>query len=72
MRHLVELVEMSQAPFVTVHLADGQRVVLDRKRASAKTPKILERFGVPHDRSEDLRRPARKLTSSRPRKTSLR
>lgn len=72
MRHLVELVEQSEAPFVTVHLADGQRVVLDRKRASTKTPKILERFGVPHDRSEDLRRPARKLRSSRPRKPTRR
>jgi S1-C subfamily serine protease len=70
MRQLVELVEAGASPFVTVHLADGQRIVLERKRAAAKTPAILERFGVPNDRSADLRRPLPKRTGATRRATT--
>jgi hypothetical protein len=57
MRHLVELAESSEAPFFTVGLADGQRIVIDRARAKERERILLERYNVRHDRSEDLRAP---------------
>jgi S1-C subfamily serine protease len=59
MRGLVDRVENGPSPFLTVELADGQRLVLDRKLARAANPVILDRFGVGQDRSIDLRRSAK-------------
>ena len=62
MKHLVELVEKGQAPFVTVQLADGQRLILERQRARERTDIVLDRFNVRFDRSIDLR-PKKKRTA---------
>ena len=56
LKHLVELVEKGKAPFLTVELKDGQRLVLERAKARERTPEILERFNVRYDRSTDLRK----------------
>lgn len=55
LRHLVQIVEEGAGPYVTVELADGQKIVLDRKKAIERRDEILERFNVRHDRSKDLR-----------------
>ena len=52
--HLVALVESSTDDFVRFESSHGGRVVLDRARAIARNPAILELFGVPRDRSVDL------------------
>jgi len=54
-RKLVEIVEASSAPFVTVELNDGQRLVVDRKKSHERSAEILDRFNVRFDRSRDLR-----------------
>jgi S1-C subfamily serine protease len=51
---LVGLVEQGTEPFLTVQIHDGQRLVLDRAKARERSREILERFGVPADRSSDL------------------
>jgi len=55
LRHLVQIVEEGAGPYVTVELADGQKLVLDRKKSIERRDEILERFNVRHDRSKDLR-----------------
>jgi PDZ domain len=64
-RHLVELVESSNSPFVTVELNDGQRLVLDRRRSRERMSEILERFNVRFDRSRDLRMAAAKKAAKK-------
>ncbi|MEK7705414.1 MAG: trypsin-like peptidase domain-containing protein [Myxococcota bacterium] len=57
LRHLVERIEdtADTEPFVRLTSQDGRRIVLERAAAGARGPEILRRFGVPHDRSLDLR-----------------
>ncbi len=55
-RHLVEIAEAGTSRFFTVGTNDGQRIVLDRAKARAHNPEILERYNVRADRSDDLRR----------------
>ncbi len=55
LRHLVDLVESGNGPFVTVELNDGQRVVVERKKSRERSDEILDRFGVRFYRSKDLR-----------------
>jgi hypothetical protein len=55
LKHLVQIVEEGTGPYVTVELADGQKIVLDRKKSIERRDEILERFNVRHDRSKDLR-----------------
>lgn len=67
-RHLVDLVEGGTERFVRVGLADGQRLVIERAQAIARTSIILDRYNLRFDRSADLRRPAparRKVRSRR-------
>jgi S1-C subfamily serine protease len=52
--HLGQLVESGVGPFITIGLADGRSVVIDRAEASERHEAILRRFGVPRDRSGDL------------------
>jgi len=56
MRDLVGLTEQGTSRFFTVGVSDGQRIVLERAKARARTPAILDRYNVRYDRSEDLRR----------------
>ena len=53
--HAVELVESGRDEFLTLTLADGSRMVLGREAVKARQAAILERYGVPNDRSADLR-----------------
>lgn len=54
LRHLVRLVEGSESPYVTFELTDGRQVVVDRALAAERHEIILERFGIPTERSQDL------------------
>jgi S1-C subfamily serine protease len=56
--HVVSLIENAQGPFLEVGAEDGSRLVLDLATAREHGPDILERYGVAHDRSPDLRRGA--------------
>jgi len=47
---LVRLVEGGQAPFVTFVASDGREVILDRAKARAAGPAILQRYQVQADR----------------------
>jgi S1-C subfamily serine protease len=56
LRHLIKLVENdTDDPFVVFKGYRRAIVVLDRKKAELENPKILETYGIPSDRSEDLR-----------------
>jgi S1-C subfamily serine protease len=55
LRALIDLVEGAKDEFVRFEGADGTRIVLDRERAGKRLKPIMKRFGVPSDRSEDLR-----------------
>ncbi len=63
--HLVDLVEASGGDFLRFGAVDGRQVVLDRLQALERHEDILRKFGVPFDRSVDLRRLAR-VTPSTP------
>ena len=54
--HLVQVVKSSTETFLRFVAEDGRRIVIDRAQAIERHARILERFGVPHDRSADLRR----------------
>lgn len=54
--HLVELIEDGDGAYIELDLAGGRRVVLARDEAVERHGVILERFGVPADRSSDLPR----------------
>ena len=56
--HLVEIIEATEEPFVVIDLSDGISVVLDRAEAIATHANIMRRFGVPEDRSADIREEA--------------
>ncbi len=70
LRHLIEVVESTREPYVFFRAADRSEIAMDRKLAVARTSAILERFGVPYDRSVDLRpkpvRAARRRASEAP------
>jgi S1-C subfamily serine protease len=55
---LVRIVDGTRGEFVTFETARGAELVLDRAEAKARGKAILARFGVPADRSPDLRRAA--------------
>jgi S1-C subfamily serine protease len=56
LRHLIQLVENdTDEPFVVFKGYRRSIVVLDRKKAELENPKILETYGIPSDRSEDLK-----------------
>jgi S1-C subfamily serine protease len=62
--HFVELVEASGGDFLRFDAVDGRQIVLDRLQALERHEDILRKFGVPFDRSVDLRRKARMIPSS--------
>ena len=55
LRELVDRVESGDGEFVSFDTADGRRVVVDRALVAKRKRTIMRRFGVPADRSEDLR-----------------
>ncbi|OGQ85879.1 MAG: hypothetical protein A2289_17270 [Deltaproteobacteria bacterium RIFOXYA12_FULL_58_15] len=52
--HLVEIVDAVRGEYVTFLASDGRPIVIDRQVAISRSRSILERFGVPRDRSADL------------------
>ena len=55
LKDLIRIVESGNGKFVRFDLGDGSTIVLDRDQAKKRSDGILRRFGIPHDRSEDLR-----------------
>jgi len=55
LKDLIRIVERSRAELVTFESAQGIQLVLDRAEAATRRNAILTRFGVPEDRSSDLR-----------------
>ena len=54
LRHAIEIIESTAEPYVELRMADGRRVVVDRVQAEGRSEAILDRFGLPADRSDDL------------------
>lgn len=54
--HLVELVDGAKGPWVRIETEDGAVMVLDAAAARKAGPSLLEKYGIAHDRSADLRR----------------
>jgi hypothetical protein len=54
MRGLVRAIEGGTGRYVEIRSAAGHELVLDRTVVRARSEEILERFGVPRDRSDDL------------------
>jgi hypothetical protein len=55
LKDLIRIVESGNEEFVRFDLGDGSTIVLDRAQAKKRSEGILRRFGIPYDRSEDLR-----------------
>ncbi len=49
------LMQQNKEPYYLLEDNDGVKVIIDRKEAMAKQRKILEKYNVEYDRSEDLR-----------------
>lgn len=56
LRHLVELVESNNAPFLRLDLESERVIVLDAQEAAAENAEILESHNIPYVKSADLRR----------------
>jgi hypothetical protein len=52
---LVRAVDATEDEFVVFETPDQQRIVLDRQAAADRAETILRRYGVPADRSADLK-----------------
>lgn len=59
MAHLAQLLDDGDGRWLTIETDDGSRLVIDRAAARAAHREILERFGIAHDRSQDLRKGGR-------------
>jgi len=56
LRHLVELVEGNNAPFLRLDLESERVIVLDSKLALTQNTEILESHNIPYVKSADLRK----------------
>lgn len=65
-RHLVELTEATKEPFFTLALADGQRIVLERRAARERKSAILDLYNLRFDRSPDLRKKGKSVVAPKP------
>lgn len=54
LQDLIRAVEGNQGAYHVIDTDDG-RYILDRANAALRTPVILKKYGIPADRSEDLR-----------------
>jgi S1-C subfamily serine protease len=55
MKHLISLLTENQAEFLVIDLENDGKLVLDRKKIWESHKQILENYGIPFDRSIDLR-----------------
>ena len=60
LKDLIRIVESAKGEFVRFHGSDGQIIVLERAQVEENNPGILRRYGVPFDRSENLRKKPKK------------
>jgi len=60
LKDLIRFVEKSKDEFIRFESSDGQVIVLEREQAEQSNDGILHRYGVPFDRSENLRKKAKK------------
>ncbi len=58
LRDLVAVLENAHGEFVRLRTSDRREIVLDRSAAQERNPAILQRYGVPKDRSDDLLEPS--------------
>ena len=54
LRHLVQILDRTRQKFVRLELHDGRTIVLERAAVQQRQAEILDNFGVPRDRSDDL------------------
>ncbi|MDD3127378.1 MAG: serine protease [Candidatus Izemoplasmatales bacterium] len=54
LKHLIELIENSKERFIDIKLENKGRVVMELSKMKEATPRILERYRIPTDRSNDL------------------
>ena len=54
LRELIRAIEGGPGRFVEIEAFDGRRIVMERAAARVRRDAILDRFGVPRDRSFDL------------------
>ncbi|UCF30452.1 MAG: trypsin-like peptidase domain-containing protein [bacterium] len=52
---LVRIIESSADPWLRIEAESGRVLVLDLQEAASKTTDVLGRYGIPEDRSEDLK-----------------
>ena len=61
--HLTRIVEKAKDEFVTFETSDKQQLVIDRAQAEKRSERLMRRYGVHADRSEDIgsarRRPSK-------------
>jgi len=55
LKSLIKIVESSTDEFIRFQSHDGDTIVLERDNVETRNPKILQRYGVPFDRSLNLR-----------------
>jgi hypothetical protein len=56
LRELIRIVESATGQFIDFRSRDGSIIVLERDLVKKRNDGILKRYGVPFDRSEDLRK----------------
>jgi len=56
LRHLVEVVESNNLPFLRLDLESERVIVLDAQQASVQSAEILESHNIPYIKSSDLRK----------------
>jgi len=54
LRHLVRILDRTRQKFIRIDLDDGRTVVLERVAVQQRQAEILNNFGIPRDRSDDL------------------
>ena len=55
LKQMIEIVESSEEPFIFIRTGDNIELILDREEVMARTPRILNRYLIGSDRSNDLR-----------------
>jgi hypothetical protein len=58
LKDLIRIVESAKGEFLRFQSPDGQIIVLEREEVDKRNRSIMRRYGVPFDRSEDLRESA--------------
>jgi hypothetical protein len=61
LKDLIRIVESAEDEFLRFQGSDGQIIVLEREQVEKRNRSILRRYGVPFDRSENLRKKASEM-----------